>query len=207
MPLDAILIVGLYIACELIANITAGKPVALPGGITVPAAVFIYALTFTLIDLVNDRLGKQGARYVVYAAFLANLLLAAYIQFAIWLPPAPFYGEKAQVAFAGVLGSTWRIVAASLIAYLVSTLIDVQVFAWWRERIGRHRWARVLVSNTVSTLIDSAVFITIAFLGVMPVLPLIVGQYVVKMAVTLISIPLIYAVKVRRTQAVGQEVL
>jgi len=83
----------------------------------------------------------------------------------------------------------------------------VQVFAWWRERIGRHRWARVLVSNTVSTLIDSAVFITIAFLGVMPVLPLIVGQYVVKMAVTLISIPLIYAVKVRRTQAVGQEVL
>ena len=77
MPFDAILIVGLYVACELIANITAGKPVALPGGITVPAAVFIYALTFTLIDLVNDRLGKQRARYVVYAAFLFNLLLAA----------------------------------------------------------------------------------------------------------------------------------
>ena len=202
MSFDAILIVGLYVACELIANITAGKPVTLPGGITVPAAVFIYALTFTLIDLVNDRLGKQGARHVVYAAFLTNLLLAAYIQFAIWLPPAPFYGEKAQAAFAGVLGSTWRIVTASLIAYLVSTLIDVQVFAWWRERIGRYRWARVLVSNAVSTLIDSAVFITIAFLGVMPVLPLIAGQYLVKMAVTLVSIPLIYAVRMRREPAI-----
>ena len=202
MSFDTVLIVGLYVACELIANTTAGKPVALPGGITVPAAVFIYALTFTLIDLVNDRLGKQGARYVVYAAFLANLLLAAYIQFAIWLPPAPFYGEKAQAAFAGVLGSTWRIVTASLIAYLVSTLIDVQVFAWWRERIGRYRWARVLVSNAVSTLIDSAVFITIAFLGVMPVLPLIAGQYLVKMAVTLVSIPLIYAVRMRREPAI-----
>jgi len=202
MPFDTILIVSLYIACELIANTTAGKPVTLPGGITVPAAVFIYALTFTLIDLVNDRLGKQGARYVVYAAFLANLLLAAYIQFAIWLPPAPFYGEDAQTAFAGVLGSTWRIVAASLIAYLVSTLIDVQVFAWWRERVGRYRWARVLLSNSVSTLIDSAVFITIAFLGVMPVLPLIAGQYAVKMVVTLVSIPLIYTVKVRRVPAV-----
>ena len=203
MPFDTILIVSLYIACELIANTTAGKPVTLPGGIIVPAAVFIYALTFTLIDLINDHLGKQGARYVVYAAFLANLLLAAYTQFAIWLPPAPFYGEEAQAAFAGVLGSTWRIVAASLIAYLISTLIDVQVFAWWRERVGRYRWARVLTSNTVSTLIDSVVFITIAFLGVMPVLPLIAGQYAVKMAVTLVSIPLIYAVKVRRTPAVA----
>jgi uncharacterized integral membrane protein (TIGR00697 family) len=201
MSFDTILIVSLYIACELIANTTAGKPVALPGGITVPAAVFIYALTFTLIDLVNDRLGKQGARYVVYAAFLANLLLAAYAQFAIWLPPAPFYGEEEQAAFAGVLGSTWRIVAASLIAYLVSTLIDVQVFAWWREQVGKHRWARVLVSNSVSTLVDSAVFITIAFLGVMPIWSLIAGQYVVKMVVTVVSIPLIYAVKARRVPA------
>ena len=201
MSFDTILIVSLYIACELIANTTAGKPVVLPGSITVPAAVFIYALTFTLIDLVNDRLGKQGARYVVYAAFLANLMLAAYTQFAIWLPPAPFYGEEGQVAFASVLGSTWRVVVASLIAYLISTLIDVQFFAWWRERIGRYRWARVLASNTVSTLIDSAVFITIAFLGVMPVMPLILGQYLVKMAVTVISIPLIYAVKVRHAQA------
>ena len=200
-PLDTVLIVGLYIACELIANVTAGKPVTLPGNITVPAAVFIYALTFTLIDLVNERLGKQGARYVVYAAFLANLLLAGYTQFAIWLPPAPFYGGEGQAAFAGVFGSTWRIVVASLIAYLVSTPIDLQVFAWWRERVGRYRWARVLVSNTASTLIDSAAFITIAFLGVMPVLPLIAGQYIIKMIVTLVSIPLIYAVKVRRSQA------
>jgi len=195
------LIIGVYIACEIIANVTAAKPVLLPGNIVVPAAVFIYAITFTLIDLVNEKLGKQGARYVVYTAFLANLLLAAYSQFAIQLPAAPFYGDERQAAFASVLGSTWRIVLASLIAYLVSTLIDVQVFAWWRERVGRYRWARVLLSNSVSTLIDSTMFITIAFLGVMPVLPLIAGQYVVKMAVTLVSIPLIYAVKVRRVPA------
>ncbi|MCP4542420.1 MAG: queuosine precursor transporter [Chloroflexi bacterium] len=203
MPFDTILVVSLYIACELIANTTAGKPVILPGNIVVPAAVFIYALTFTLIDLVNDRLGKKGARQVVYAALLANLLLAAYFQFAIWLPPAPFFGAEGQAAFVSTLGSTWRIVAASLIAYLISSMIDVQVFAWWRERVGRHRWARVLASNAVSTLVDSVVFITIAFVGVMPVLPLIVGQYVVKMVVTVISIPLIYAVKVRQGQGMA----
>ncbi|MBS1251122.1 MAG: hypothetical protein MAG451_00152 [Anaerolineales bacterium] len=191
-----VLIIGLYIACELIANVTASKQVSLlDGAIVVPAAVFIYALTFTLIDLVNERLGKVGARYVVVTAFLANGLLALYVQFAIALPAAGFYED--QAAFAGVLGSTWRIVLASLTAYLVASLIDTEVFAWWRRQVRGHRWARVLVSNTVSTLVDSAVFITVAFWGVQPVLPLIQGQYIVKMAVTLASIPLIYLVRGR----------
>jgi uncharacterized integral membrane protein (TIGR00697 family) len=195
------LIIGLYIACEIIANVTASKPVMLPGGIIVPAAVFIYAITFTLIDLVNEKLGRQGARHVVYTAFLANLLLAVYTQFAIWLPPAPFYGAEGQAAFSSVLGSTWRIVLASLAAYLVSSLIDVQVFAWWRARVGRFKWLRVLASNAVSTLVDSVIFILLAFGGVMPVWPLIVGQYVVKMAVTVVSIPLIYMVRGRAGKA------
>src|SRR3989338_3788230 len=115
------LLIGLYVACELISNVTAGKPVAI-GGIVVPAAVFLYTLTFTLIDLINERLGKTGARQVVATAFAANLLLAGYVQFAIWLPAAPFYRDAG--AFAGVLGSTPRIVFASLVAYLVSSLVD-----------------------------------------------------------------------------------
>jgi uncharacterized integral membrane protein (TIGR00697 family) len=85
----------------------------------------------------------------------------------------------------------------------VSSLIDVQVFAWWRERVGRYRWARVLTSNAVSTLVDSVLFITIAFAGVMPIWPLIIGQYIVKMAVTVVSIPLIYTVRARRAKAPG----
>jgi uncharacterized integral membrane protein (TIGR00697 family) len=193
------LLIALYIACELIANTTASKIVALPGQIYVPAAVFIYALTFTLIDLINERLGAEGARKVVISAFAANLLLAGYVQFARILPPAPFYQD--QEAFVAVLGSTPRIVAASLIAYLISSLLDVQVFAWWRERIGRYRWARVLVSNAVSTLVDSAIFVTIAFVGVQPVLLIIGGQYLVKMLITVVSLPLIYTVRRHGAQA------
>lgn len=197
MAFSTILIVGLYIACELIANVTASKPVQLPGDITVPAAVFIYALTFTLVDLINDRLGKAGARYVVYTAFAANVLLALYTALAVALPAPGFYAG--QEAFAATLGSTPRIVLASLTAYLVASLTDVQLFAWWRERFGveRQRWLRVLVSNAVSTGVDSVVFIVIAFAGVLPVAPLIAGQYLVKMVVTLVSIPLIYTVRAR----------
>ena len=189
-----ILLIGLYIACELIANVTASKPVAI-GNIVVPGAVFIYALTFTLIDLINEKLGKKGAQQVVYTAFAANIILAAYIQLVIVLPPASFYNNNS--AFSSVLGSTPRIVFASLIAYLISSLIDTEVFAWWRQKIGKHKWARVLISNTVSTLIDSVLFISIAFYGILPIIPLIEGQYIVKMAVTVVSLPLIYFIRQR----------
>jgi uncharacterized integral membrane protein (TIGR00697 family) len=191
----SIFLIGLYIACELVANVTASKPIAL-GNIVVPGAVFIYALTFTLIDLINERFGKKGAQQVIYTAFAANLVLAAYTQLVIALPPASFYANN--TAFTSVLGATSRIVFASLTAYLISSLIDTEVFAWWRIKVGKYKWARVLVSNSVSTLIDSILFIGIAFYGVLPILPLITGQYIVKMSVTIVSIPLIYFIRQRK---------
>ena len=188
------LLIGLYIGCELIANVTASKPVQI-AGIVVPAAIFIYALTFTLIDLINETLGKQGARKVIFASLIANLLLAAYTQLAVALPPAPFY--QGQEAFSAVLGNTPRIVFASLIAYLISSLADAEIFAFWKSRIHGPKWARVLISNAISTGIDSLVFITLAFYGLMPLWALIQGQYLVKMGITVISLPLIYLVKGR----------
>jgi hypothetical protein len=189
------LLVALYVACELTANVTAAKPVTL-FGLTAPGGVFIYALTFTLIDLVNARLGRAGARRVVYAAFLANILLALYTALIIRIPAPDWFG--AQDAFAAVLGSTPRIVAASLAAYLASSLIDIEIFAFWEERVGGPPWVRVIVSNAVSTLVDSVLFVILAFGGVMPLLTLILGQYAIKMAVTLVSVPLIYAARAYR---------
>jgi uncharacterized integral membrane protein (TIGR00697 family) len=130
---------------------------------------------------------------VILAAFIANLLLAGYVQLSVLLPPASFY--SGQEAFARVLGSTPRIVFASLTAYLISSLIDAEIFAFWRARIQGLKWTRVLVSNAISTWVDSVIFITLAFYGIMPIWMLIKGQYIVKMAITLISLPLIYMVK------------
>ena len=186
------ILIGLYVACELIANVTASKPVQL-GGIVVPAAIFIYTLTFTLIDLINESFGKQGARKVILAAFLSNLLLAVYAQIAVWLPAAPFY--SGQAAFAGVLGSTPRIVFASLAAYLASSFVDAEIFALWKSHGWGPKWLRVLISNTISTWIDSVIFILLAFYGTLPVWVLIKGQYLVKMAITFASLPLIYLVR------------
>lgn len=181
--------VCLYVACEIIANVTAGRPVSL-FGIVVPSAVFIYTLTFTLVDVIHEIYGKDGSRKVILGAFFANILLAVYSYLVIHLPAPAFFADSQS--YETVFGSTPRIVLASLTAYLVSSLADVEIYHLWKKRIQKAKWSRVLVSNSVSTLIDSCVFITIAFAGIMPVLPLIVGQYIVKMAITFISLPLIY---------------
>ena len=181
--------VCLYVACEIIANVTAGRPVSL-FGIVVPSAVFIYTLTFTLVDVIHEIYGKEGSRKVILGAFFANIILAIYTYLVIHLPAPAFFTEANS--YEAVFGATPRIVLASLTAYLVSSMVDVEVYHLWKNRIKKAKWSRVLVSNSVSTLVDSCVFITIAFLGVMPILPLIIGQYIVKMTITILSLPLIY---------------
>lgn len=206
--MSATLIVGLYVACELIANVTASTPIILSEGFAVPGGVFIYALTFTLLDLANERLGKQGTKRMVYASLAANVLLAGYVHLVSVLARNP------NLSWNGVppaLVAAPRIVAASLAAYLVASLVDVQIFAWWRERVRGPRWVRVLVSNSVSTLIDSVAFIGIAFglvvsraeVSIIPAL--IVGQYAVKMGITLISLPLVYTIRGRTSGQIGRE--
>lgn len=190
--------VCLYVACEIIANITAGRPVSL-FGIVVPSAVFIYTLTFTLVDVIHEIYGKEGSRKVILGAFFANILLAIYAYLVIRLPAPAFFVDAKS--YETVFGATPRIVFASLAAYLISSMVDVEIYHLWKKRIQKAKWSRVLVSNSVSTLVDSCVFIVIAFAGVMPVLPLIIGQYVVKMVITILSLPLIYTTGFRGTMA------
>lgn len=184
------IVVGLYIGAELAANVTEAKPVLFLG-LTVDGGTLIYALTFTLIDLINERQGKRGAQKVIVAALAANLLLAAYVHLTIRLPYPAFFEN--QASYEQVLGPTPRIVAASLVAFFFASLVDTEVYAWLRARVRGYRWLSVLGSNAVGTLLDSILFISLAFYGRFPLLPLIVGNYAIKMLVTGLSLPLIYA--------------
>jgi len=195
-----LVLVGLYVACEIIANVTAGRPVQL-GSIIVPSAVFVYTLTFTLVDLIHEIYGRRGTRMVVYAAFLANILLAVYSYLVVHLPAPSFFSESH--AYEVVFGSTPRIVFASLTAYLASSLVDIEIYHLWRSRVQRWKWSRVLASNVASTFVDSAVFISLAFYGTMPIVPLIKGQYYIKMCITLLSLPLIYIPSLRSRMVRG----
>lgn len=190
-----IFLVAGYLLCQIIADVTAVKMTGPILGQFVPAAVFIYAVTFTWRDLVHKQIGKRATVTLVWAAAVVNVLMAAYFMFAVWLPSAPFW--PGQEAFAATLGVVPRIVGASIAGELAAQLLDTEGF----ERLKRlPQWARVLGSNAISVPIDSIVFVGIAFYGTMPMdalLGVMLGQIIIKAIITVVSIPLIYLVPSR----------
>jgi len=187
-----LLLACLFTGMLVIANVLAVKPVLIGGAIIVPAAVIAYALTFPITDAVTEIWGKERARALIWSGFAASLLAAALVRLALLMPWAPFW--PMQEAFHAVLDANLRIVAASMAAYLVSQLHNVWAFSFWRQQTGgKHLWLRNNLSTMVSQLLDTVIFITLAFYGVWPELwPAILGQFLVKMVIAAIDTPLVY---------------
>lgn len=183
----------LFITFLLLSNVMASKIVTL-FGLIVPAAIIAYPVTFLFTDVVAEVEGRESARKLVMKGFYLSLVMAALLLVARLLPPAPFW--PFQEAWDRILGATPRIVAASMLAYLISQNHDVWSFHWWKEKTGgRHLWLRNNLSTAVSQLIDSTLFITIAFWGYYPPLDIgkmILGQYAVKLVIALLDTPFCY---------------
>lgn len=187
------IIVGTFAGLIVMAQVLANKVVVF-WQFAVPAAVIVYATSFFLTDVLCEFHGKKKAKEAVWSGFLASIILVMAIEIAIAWPSAAFW--EGQEAFASTLGLTRRIVLASLVAYVVSQNWDVHVFHRIKERTqGRHLWMRNIASTSSSQFLDTVIFITIAFYGAMPVIPLIVGQYVVKLIIAGIDTPFLYAVR------------
>lgn len=193
---SAIIVISVYIAAQLLSDIGSLK-IAWIAGFSVDAGTFIYPLTFTIRDLIHKRLGKAAARTVIILAAVINLFMVVFFQFAAWLPQDPSWGLGKE--FATILGPVWRIVIASIMAEIISELIDTEVYHFWVNRITRkHQWARVLTSNAVSIPIDSLIFCWGAFGLALPhstVWSIFLANVIIKGAVTIVSLPAIYLVK------------
>lgn len=186
-------VIAIMASLVVIANVIAGKIVVF-GPFVVPAAVIVYASTFLLTDIVSEKWGKQQARRAVWAGFYANIVLVISVLIAVRWTPAPFATEFSD-QFDSVLGLVPRVVLASMVAYLLSQHHDVFAFSKLREKTkGRHLWLRNIASTVVSQGIDTAIFITIAFYGVVDILPLLIGQYVVKLLIAAVDTPFMYGI-------------
>ncbi len=187
------IIVGTFAGLIVMAQILANKVVTFLG-FTVPAAVIVYGTSFFLTDVLAEFHGKKKAKEAVWSGFLASIVLILAIQIAIAWEPANFW--KGQQAFEQTLGMTWRIVLASLTAYVFSQNWDVNLFHYIKKRTGdKHLWLRNLTSTLSSQAIDTVLFITIAYFGQLPIIPLITGQYVVKLIIAALDTPFIYTIK------------
>lgn len=191
---------GAYIAASLIANVLSVRTVTL-GSLAVDAGTLTYPITFTLRDVVHKRAGATVARAMVLATAGFNIALALGIWVTARLPADPQATQPAQSEFGAVMESTWRIVAASLIAQVIAELIDTEIYRAWVARFAaRAQWGRVVASNAVSVPVDSALFVLIAFVGVMPASVLreiFWANVLIKGAASIALVPLIYTVKDR----------
>lgn len=191
-----ILVTAAYIAAQMLADIASLKIVAV-AGFSMDAGTLIYPITFTLRDLVHKVAGKRGARLVILAAAVINIVMAGYFWLVSRLPYDPAAGP--QPDWDSVLSPVWRIVLASILAEVIAELIDTEMYQLWVRRVTvRYQWMRVLVSNAVSVPLDSFIFVWAAFGGVFPaaaVWSIFWANVLLKGAVTVLSLPTIYLVK------------
>jgi uncharacterized integral membrane protein (TIGR00697 family) len=197
---SAVLVSAAYVAAQMLSDI-ASLRIVLVAGFSIDAGTFIYPLTFTLRDLVHKAAGIRIARLLILTAAGINLLMALLFKFVSILPPDLSVGPQRE--FGMVLAPVWRIVGASIIAEVISELIDTEGYRIWVEKVtDKYHWARVLVSNTVSIPVDSVIFTYLAFWGRLApavVFSIFLSNIIIKGLTTLISIPGIYLVPERKT--------
>ena len=188
---NLILLYGIFITSLLIANVLSAKIVTF-WGLVIPAAIVAYPLTFLMTDVIGEIWGKEEANNAVKLGFICQIISLSMIGLAILLPVAPFADNQAE--FRSIMSQSFRVVAASLVAYYCSQSWDVWIFHKIREKSTAHKWIRNNVSTMTSQLIDTAIFITIAFYGIVPNIWVMIGsQYLIKCVYALLdTIPFYY---------------
>ncbi|UEC42135.1 MAG: putative queuosine precursor transporter [Methanothrix sp.] len=187
--------VGVFASLTVLANLLAVKTIAF-GPFIAPAAVLVYASTFLLTDILSELFGEEKARLAVWTGFLANVVMLVSVLIALRWSSSPLMDPALASSFDAVFGFAPRVIAASMIAYLVSQHHDVWAYGFLRKKTGgRHMWLRNNASTAASQAIDTLIFITLAFYGLVPnsvLLQMIAGQYVIKILIAALDTPFIY---------------
>ena len=195
---------ALFVVTLVTSNIIAVKVVRI-FGLFLPAAVILFPITYIFGDVLTEVYGFKRARQVIWTGFFCNLVVVAAIWIGGLLPAAPFWAaggfstpQTAQQAYQAILGFTPRLLLASFTAYLVGEFLNSFVLARLKVRMkGRFLWVRTIGSTIVGEGADSAIFITIAFWGILSpgnVLLTIFSQWIFKVVYETIATPLTYLV-------------
>lgn len=188
------LLIALYVTFVLVAQILAVKISAFDLGFTTfygPTGVLVFSITYLLTDIVNEKFGRKETQKMILVAFITQIAMIFFFWLSIQLTPAPFW--TLQDTWASVFGIVPRITFASWVAFLITENLDAYVFSWFKGKTrGKYLWMRNVFSSIPALAIDSLIFIPIAFAGILPLWPLIIGQTAVKWLVGLVNIPFMY---------------
>ncbi len=180
-----------FIACLITANTLAVK-VSSFGVAFLPAAVVVFPVSYILADMLIEVYGYKMARKVIWLAFACNLIFVFFVWVGQLLPSAPFWTD--QRAYEAILGYTPRLLAGSVLGYLVGEFSNSFIMAKLKLRTqGRKLWLRTISSTIVGEGLDSAIFITIAYIGT-PTFPVAIPyHWAFKTFFEVLATPLTYA--------------
>ena len=195
-----IILAGIFIASLVTCNLIANKFVTVNLGFKVfiiSAGILPYPLTFLVTDLISEIYGQKKANLAVFSGFVASIFVLSFL----WLG-AQFNSIPNSIVddstYNAVFQNAWRLITASMVAYLFAQFIDVRVFHFWKKLTnGKHLWLRNNGSTIASQLIDTTLVISILFVGVWDtnqILSAIIDGWIFKMLMAFLDTPIIYAV-------------
>lgn len=194
-----LLLAAIFIGALVVTNLIANKFLTVDLGFKVfvlSAGALPYPLTFLVTDLLSEIYGKKRTNRVVWAGFLVS----GFILFVLWLGsrfPAIPESPINDAIYNQVFQNAWRVIGASMTAYLFAQLIDVKLFHFWRDLTkGKHLWLRNNASTILSQLVDSVLVVLVLFAGVQTtdwMIGTILDLWLFKTLVALCDTPLFYA--------------
>ena len=188
-----LILIIVYTVCFLISNIITIKQISLPFGITMTSAVILFPIVYILSDVFSEVYGYRWSRNTRYIAFACNLFMVLIFTLVIVLPSANTFTN--QEALVQILGSTPRVLFASLLAYLAGDFINDIVFAKMKEKHKDTKGfgIRAILSSLLGEMVDSAIFLPIVFLGTLPINTIIImalTQVLLKVSYEIIILPI-----------------
>ena len=191
---DISLVVGLatiHTALLVISTVAGAKLISLPFGLSASATVLSYTFTFVVLDTIAELYGAELSRFVINMGLIGMILSGLYLEVAAILPPPPYF--SGQEAFTQVLSASWRNWLAGWTAYMISQRTDLWIYLMLKRTpaLDQSITARAWISLAVGQLVDTAIFVTLAFVGSTELLPVVLGQYAIKLTLACFTGPLV----------------
>ncbi len=188
-------LIAIYITFLVTAFATASKLVALPFGLSASVStVTSYAFCFIITDIISEIYGYKASRLAVRLGFIC--LSLALIIFYVAVSMTPAVGFTTQEGFEQTLNYPIRIIIGGLAGYYLSQQTDIFIYHHLKKLTkGKHLWLRNNASTVIAQLVDSIVWISIAFIGTVPnIVALITGEYLVKLVVAVLDTAILYLI-------------
>lgn len=161
-------IIAALVTCYLTANVMAVKLIDIHGITIFDAGTIIFPITYMLGDVLTEIWGFKTAKKVIWLTFLSEITFTLFVWIGVYLP-YPSETQQTAEAYATIFSFVPRITIASLIAFLVGELTNSWTFVKIKQRTkGKHLWVRTIGSSVFGYILDTTLFVCIAFWGVVP---------------------------------------